>query len=41
MTSTFDGDQFKPRVAVLDSEGERADVILPGQPCPDPEAEWN
>lgn len=40
MTSTFDGDQFKPRVAVLDSEGERADVILPEQPCPDPEAEW-
>lgn len=36
VTSTFDGDQFHPRVAVLDHSGERTDVILPEQPCPAP-----
>jgi hypothetical protein len=36
VTSSFNGDQFMPRVAVLDAAGERVAVILPGQPCPGP-----
>lgn len=33
ITSTFTGDVFMPRVAVLDETGERVDVILPNEPC--------
>jgi hypothetical protein len=33
LTSTFTGDVFMPRVAVLNSANERIGVILPNQPC--------
>jgi hypothetical protein len=33
ITSTFTGDVFMPRVAVLNQAEERVDVILPNQPC--------
>ncbi len=34
VTSSFDGDKFMPRIAVLDEADERVGVILPEQPCP-------
>jgi hypothetical protein len=33
VTSTFTGDVFMPRVAVLNAANERVAVILPNQPC--------
>jgi hypothetical protein len=33
ITSTFTGEVFMPRVAVLNEAEERVDVILPNQPC--------
>jgi len=33
LTSTFDGDHFSPRIAVLDRDGQRTGVIFPNQPC--------
>jgi hypothetical protein len=33
ITSTFTGDVFMPRVAVLNAANERVAVILPNQPC--------
>jgi hypothetical protein len=34
ITSSFDGDNFMPRIAVLNEADERVAVILPEQPCP-------
>jgi hypothetical protein len=36
ITSSFDGDTFMPRVALLDTNAQRQGVILPGQPCSAP-----
>ncbi len=33
VTSTFTGDVFMPRIAVLNAAHERVGVILPEQPC--------
>jgi hypothetical protein len=33
VTSTFTGDVFMPRIAVLNAANERVGVILPNQPC--------
>jgi hypothetical protein len=33
LTSSFDGDQFHPRMAVLNAQSERVAVVLPEQPC--------